>query len=198
MFKQLLFLCVASSAACGIASASPLTFSVSGQFSNSDVSGMLVAPNGIFSLVFSVDSNPAPLTGTVTSLGFDVPVNGFSYKLNNSLVSATASEIRFNTLGNGGLFDVTFGSGLTAEEFDFEGPQLFTGSTAAPVFSAGSFIITDWTFSDPANFDSQTPRSSTVSVLAAPEPSSVFLLAAGFIAFIGLNFRKSGRSRKAA
>lgn len=38
-----------------------------------------MSPSGLFTLKFVVDSTPTPLTGSVTSLGFDVPVEAFSY-----------------------------------------------------------------------------------------------------------------------
>jgi hypothetical protein len=194
MFKKALL--IAATAACGIASASSSYISVSGQFSNSDVANSLVAPNGTFALTFAVDDNPTPTSGSVTSLGFDLPVSAFSYKLNGSNVAAIPTEVRFNTGANGGLFDVIFGSGLSASEFDFEGDQLFGGTTSAPTFSNGTFALTDWTYSDPSNFDVQTPSSATVSVTATPEPSSILLMLSGLAtAFVGIAARKSRTAR---
>jgi hypothetical protein len=192
MIQKTLSLLATAIAACGIASADVLlSVSVSGQFSGSDVAdSSLVAPNGKFSLNFYVDSNPTPLAGTVTSLSFDVPVDGFSYKLNNVLVNVTPSEITFNTLANGGLFDVTFGSGLSASEFVFEGAQAFSGTTAAPVFTKGQFAMTSWTFSDPANYDFQTPVGAAANVAPVPEPSTILLLSSSLAVLISRKFRK--------
>jgi hypothetical protein len=189
MFKK--FLLIAATAACGIASASASYVSVSGQFSGSDTANSLVAPDGKFSLTFTVDNSPMPVSGSVTSLGFDLPVAGFSYSLNGTNVPVTPSEIRFNTGANGGLFDVTFGSGLNASEFDFEGAQLFGGTTSAPTFANGNFTFTGLTYSDPSNFDAQT-LSATASVTATPEPSSIWLMLSGIAtAFAGAAVRKS-------
>jgi hypothetical protein len=190
MFKKALL--IAATAACGIASASTSYVSVSGQFSGSDVANSLVAPNGTFSLSFAVDNNPAPISGSVTSLGFDLPGLAFSYELNGNNVPVTPSEIRFNTGANGGLFDVTFGAGLNASEFDFQGDQLFAGTTSAPTLANGTFALTGWTYSDPSNFDVQTPASASVSVTATPEPSSILLMLSGLAAaFMGVAARKS-------
>jgi PEP-CTERM motif len=190
MFKKALL--IAATAACGIASASTSYISVSGQFSGSDVANSLVAPNGTFSLSFAVDNNPVPTSGSVTSLGFDLPGLAFSYELNGNNVPVTPSEIRFNTGANGGLFDVTVGSGLNASEFDFQGDQLFGGTTSAPTFANGTFALTGFTYSDPSNFDVQTPTSASVSVTATPEPSSILLILSGLAAtFIGVARRKS-------
>jgi hypothetical protein len=190
MTKISLLLLAMSTAVCGIATARTLVVSASGHFSGSDVAGPLVAPNGLFSVSFAVDSNPIPLNGTVTSSGFDVPVASFHYMLNNLPVNVTPSEIRFDTLANGGLFDITIGSGLTASDFNFEGVQAFTGTTAAPVFATGQFAISNWTYSDPANFDSQTPASQTASISPAPEPSTVLLISGSLLVLIGRKFRK--------
>jgi hypothetical protein len=190
MFKKALL--IAATAACGIASASTSYVSVSGQFSGSDVANSLVAPNGTFSLSFAVDNNPAPTSGSVTSLGFDLPGLAFSYELNGNNVPVTPSEIRFNTGANGGLFDVTFDTGLNASEFDFQGDQIFGGTTSAPTFANGTFALTGLTYSDPSNFDVQTPASASVSVTATPEPSSILLILSGLAAtFIGAATRKS-------
>jgi hypothetical protein len=150
----------------------------------------------MFSLTFAVDDNPTPTSGSVTSLGFDLPVTGFSYELNGSNVSVTPSEVRFNSGANGGLFDVTFGTGLSSSELSFEGDQLFGGTTSAPTFANGTFMLTDWTYSDPSNFDVQTPTSATVSVTATPEPSSILLVLSGFAtALFGAVGRKSKLAR---
>ena len=174
--------------------ASTLVVSVSGQFAASDVASSIVTPNGAFSLSFDVDSNPTPLAGTVTTLGFDAPVLSFYYTLNGvRLPSLNPAEIHFDTLANGGLFDLTFGSGLSATQFVFEGPQIFGGTTAAPTFASNKFTLANWTVSDPQNYDSQSPASAFVTVAPAPEPSSVALFALATLATFALFRRKLTR-----
>jgi len=192
MIKKILFLFAAAIVGCGMASADLLlTVVASGQFSSSAIAdSSLVAPNGVFSFSFVVDSNPTPLSGSVTSLAFDVPVQGFSYKLNNVSESVTPSEITFNTLADGGLFDVTFGSGLSSSEFVFEGVQMFSGTTAAPVFALGNYALTSWTFSDPANYDFHTPVGATAGIDPVPEPSTIFLISSGLSVLMIQKFRK--------
>jgi len=194
MCKTLL-LYLLSVAACGLVTASPLYVSTSGVFSSSDSSGALVAPNKPFTLQFAVDTNPTPLSGTVTSLGFDVPVLAFSYSLNNVPVNASPREIRFSSLANGGLFDITFGSGLNAAEFAFEGPQIFSGSTSSPAFAVNKYPVSSWTYSDPINYDVETPVALSVAVTPTPEPSSILLLLCGGIALLTVSIQKSVRVR---
>ncbi len=195
MSKTSALLLVMSIAGCGIASADTLDVSVSGQFSNSDIAGPLVAPDGIFNLSFVVDSNPTPEAGTVTVNSFDAPITDFSYTLDGAPISATPSEITFETLANGGLFNVTFGSGLSAEEFSFEGDQAFSGNTSAPTFAAGSLSVSSWTYSDPNNYDFETPVALDAHIAPVPEPSSAFPILGGLVALIAVRFRKFGWAR---
>ena len=187
MLKKTLLFVAMSITAGGMANAATVVFDASGRFSGSDAADSLVTPNGIFFLSFAVSNTQAPLPGTVTSLGFDVPVAGFLYTLNNVAVNIAPSEIRFNTLANGGLFDVTIGTGLSSTEFDFEGVQAFSGTTAAPVFTTGTYTISDWNYSDPSNFDIETV--GTVSVVPTPEPSTILLVSCGLVALAGLKIR---------
>ena len=187
MMRKPLLLFMLSLAACGMASADFV--SASGQFSSTDTADSLVAPNGVFSLSFAVDSNPKPLAQSVTALSFDVPIEDFSYELNSIPVSVVPSEITFFTLGDGGLFNVTIGSGLTAEDFSFEGAQAFGGTTAAPTFAPGQYSVTSVTYSDPANFDFPAAIGE-VSVSPAPEPSTILLISCGLAAVTGRKFRK--------
>jgi hypothetical protein len=190
MIRKPLLLLILSVATCGIGSAGPLLFvSASGQFSSTDAADSLVAPDGIFSLSFAVDTDPTPLALSVTANSFDVPVEGFSYELNSVPVSVDPSEISFFTLADGGLFSVIIGSGFTAEEFSFQGDQAFSGTTAAPVFAAGQYDITAVMYDDPTNFDTPAPIGD-VSITPAPEPSTVLLISCGLAAVMGRKFRK--------
>ena len=180
-----------------MASAAQVTVSASGQFSSSVVADSpLVAPNGLFSLSFVTTNNPTRMARSVSSVGFDIPVDDFLYTLNGTSQSVTPGEITFNTLANGGLFNVTIGSGLTAEEFDFEGAQAFSGTTSAPVFATGTFAISSWTYSDPANFDVVTPASAAVSINPSPEPSTLLLISGGLMARSAGNSADVNQERK--
>lgn len=195
MPKNIALLCLLFTAGLGMASASTFYITTSGQFSSADTAGPLVSPNGTYTLTFEAVSNPTPVSGTVTGLGFDIPLGVFSYTLNHTAVGVTPSEIRFNTLANGGLFDVTIGSGLSAEEFDFQGVQAFTGTTSSPTISAGSFSISSFTYSDPVNFDSQTLGGASVQISATPEPASATLILGGLAALLVLRRSSFGWAR---
>ena len=198
MLRHLLpILMTAFLASCELANASTLVVSASGQFSNTDVSAPpLETPGGIFAFRFTVDSNP--VVSNVSPSGFDVSFTNFVYQLNNAPVNVAPDAIRFFTAANGGLFTLFFGpesgfvNGVPIPEFEFRGPQAFTGTTAAPIIPIGNSTVSSWTYSDARNFDSRSTPTVTVSVSPAPEPSSVFLGLAGCVALIAFNFRRMG------
>jgi hypothetical protein len=190
MLKRILLFSMATA---GMACASTVGISASGQFASSDIPNQFVSPNGHFSLAFTFDSAFTP--AAVTSVGFDVPVVSVTYTLNGTASTITPSEVRFNTAANGGLFDITFGSGLTAAQFDFQGAQAFTGTTSTPVFAPGSFSVSGWTFSDPQNFDPQSPTMQAATIVLTPEPVTAGSLLAGLAIMTAAGLRKSRRQR---
>jgi hypothetical protein len=187
--KNFLLIVAAFMAAASGANASVLFITESGVFSSTDTPNTLVAPGGTFSISFDVPSTGGAVSSTVTSAGFDVAFSNFSYKLNGATVNATPSDINFDTLGNGGGFEVDFGLGLTAQNFSITGAQMFTGTTAAPVFAIGSYSVSGVTYSDPGNFD-LVPTATNVSITAAPEPSTTLFVSLGTLALVGLSIRK--------
>lgn len=197
MYRRLLLFLLLATIPLATANSAPLYVTTSARFSTTDVASPLVTPNGLFVLTFGIDSNPTPLPGTVSTLGFDLPVSNVSYTLNGSAVNAVPTEIRFSTAANGGLFDVTFGSGLSASVFSFQGVQAFTGSVNNPVFTIGTYAITSWSFSDLSNFDAQTPSGLSAAITPVPEPASITLLAAGgVLVLLGCLARSRNTSSK--
>jgi len=160
--------------------ASSLAVSVSGVFDSSIAAGPLAAPNEPFSISFIMSTNPVVTNSTST--GFDVPFSSFRYTLNNTTVNMPAQYIEFFTGSSNGLLTFFFGpqsgyQGTTPiPEFEFDGPQAFTGTTSNPVFSAGSFTASDWIYSDASNYDQQTVSNSIVRLAPVPEPSTLYLL----------------------
>jgi hypothetical protein len=116
------------------------------------------------------------------------------YRLNGTVVNATPSEITFSTLANGGLFTVTYGSGLSAQQFSFQGAQIFGGTTSAPTFTTGSYAMSGFTYSDPANYDIESPASAVVSVTPTPEPASLCLMLTALAGVSAVSFFKKGKS----
>ena len=149
--------------------------SVSGQFSNvSQAATPLWAPNGTWALSFDVNSSPT--VTYPTTLSFDPQVSNFTYSLNGKSVAATLNYATFFTTNNSGLFSLYF-NGSSAPEFDFSGAQAFSGTTSSPTFSAGTYAVTGWDFTDSTGtYDSKAAPSSVVTLAPVPEPSSLMLL----------------------
>ena len=173
----------------GLAHASTLLVSVSGQFSSPSGNqvSQLWAPNATWSLSFDVESNPT--ASNTNTVGFDAPFSDFSYELNGSGVAASPASIRFATTGGLGLFTLFFGpesgysNGNPIPEFSFEGLQAFSNTVTSPVLSPGSFQVSDWTYSDAVNYDENTSPASIVTLTAVPEPADFWLLGISGLAF---------------
>ncbi len=171
-----------------LASASTLTITAGGTFSSTDTPDTYVTPNAMFSLSFLVNSNPVIPAGDFTTVSFDVPVADFEYTVNGTGVNVTPGEITFDTSANGGGFTVNFSNA----EFIFGGDQMFSGNTSSPVFAAGTFDSTGWTFLDNDNVDAGS-TSSFQSVQNTPEPSSFSILLCGCLALAAVGFKKTRR-----
>jgi hypothetical protein len=170
--------------------ASTLYVQTTGLFSSTDTADSFVIPGDTFKLSFVVNSSPVISPSNATSLSFDLPVIDFSYSLNGALVPSAAlpSELTFYTTADGGGFEVAFGP---STEFLISSSQIFSGSTTAPAFSAGSFANQSFLFLDSNNVDS---NSASVAVTPTPEPSSALLLLCG-VSLVAVGLRKSGSEK---
>jgi hypothetical protein len=100
------------------------------------------------------------------------------------------ASIRFFTASNLGMFTAFFGpqsgfsGGVPIPEFSFQGAQLFSGSTASPTLLAGTYPVSEFIYSDAANYDDRLPANFSLSVANVPEPSPLIALVLG-LALIG-------------
>ena len=79
-------------------------------------------------------SNPSPVSHTGTQTEISVQ-NGTQ---DAGGVTSSFATVLFFSIGNGGGFNTTPASNIISTQ----GPQLFTGSTSSPMFSAGTFDLT--------------------------------------------------------
>lgn len=181
--------------------AGTITYSVVGTYSAGMSTNTLdghpfTAPSAPWTLTFTVDQNPAPLS--VGAFSFTVPFSGLTYTLNGSDtgLSSSVSSIAFYPLANFGMFDVNF-TGVN-NYFGFTGPQMFTGTLAAPTMLTGSFLdnnsggsSTDGVFLNGTNLESLNGAVATGTLNAVPEPSTVVMLLGGALALAALRRRRA-------
>ncbi|HEY2119235.1 MAG TPA: PEP-CTERM sorting domain-containing protein [Candidatus Acidoferrum sp.] len=101
---------------------------------------------------------------------------GLSFTLNNVSVSENGAApvlatFDFFTLLDGGGFDLTLGKAMPINAF---GLAVFNGSLNSPTFLTGKFLLLDFGTGDDGSL-------GKLAVTHVPEPSSVGLLAIGFL-----------------
>jgi PEP-CTERM motif len=164
-----------------LTSASILAATVSGP---ANAATLLFEISGGRNLTFQLDSNPTPSSSQTffgeQSVFTDVPgtVNG---------ANTTISTISFGT----GIFAVLSinAPGLDFTQFAGGGP-LFTGPGSAPVFSPGTFQLTNAFFPS-----SNSTLVISEQVAAVPEPATWAMMLIGF-GFVGGAMRAAKRKQK--
>jgi hypothetical protein len=160
-------LCIAGSLVAGTARADLLLFSFK---------------SGSDSASWEQSSNPTPFGITSDGIGVDVQ-NGTE----TTAFAGTESfpYVAFDTPAGDGGFRTQTGDFVTT------GPQLFTGTEANPIFSAGTYDLSYLNLSD----DAFVPGLLTVTVESAsvvPEPASWALFCVGLL---GLGLVRGVRTR---
>ena len=135
-------------------------------------------------VTFILDSNPIP-NSSQTFLGEQSVFTDVTGTVNGA--AATIPTISFGT----GIFATLSinASGLEFTQFAGGGP-LFTGTGSAPVFSAGTFQLTNPFFPS-----SNSTLVISEQVAAVPEPSTWALMLLGF-GFVGGALRAAKRQQK--
>lgn len=151
---------------------------------------------GKFTARFTINTATPP--SIVLSTGFRYNGIPISYTLPNGSTVFTDSGpfdgITFQTLNNQGGFFAGFldAAGAFNNRIQIFGPQLFSGTTAAPQLLTGTFLLSDI----PRNLTTDplqvNYRLTVTDVSAVPEPGSWALMLAGF-GLIGFALRRNAR-----
>jgi PEP-CTERM motif len=157
----------------------PYTVSSSGTFNGSAPTTTLTAPNQTWSFSFLIDSNPVPIA-TFSSNRTELPISGFAYRLNGSLVSTNYASMVFSLLSNGGGF------ASPQVDFDLYAPQMFSGTLASPTILPGVYTLVS-----PSVINGASVVGAQVTIASAvPEPASVGLSLFGLVG-LGLLRRRT-------
>ena len=142
-----------------------VTITVSGTYDAASVTNTYTAPNAHWMLSFQVDNQPSVFTTTANE--FRTHYRNAVFTLNGATVPVTGDTVVFSKTYS---FNVFLDSPVNTQ-FGVQGPQLFTGSTANPTITTGSFTPTGITSAttnpDSGFFWGTSTANSNIAVAAA-------------------------------
>jgi hypothetical protein len=180
----------------GSLSASNITIGAGGTFTAATGTSTFSAPDETWSFSFAVDPQPAVSNASPDNY-FDVAFTDFNYSLNNSPVTITPVDIRFFSASQFGGFNICFITACSffddpANGLEFEGPQMYQGSTSTPTMLVGDFTAAFVDeFADSIEYNQ--PSHQAIMATATPEPSVIWPCVTAFLlALAGQRARQRG------
>jgi hypothetical protein len=132
---------------------------------------------------WELPASPTIPPSDATEFSFVIP--NLTYSVNGVVTTLFPNHFDFLTTSDGGGFalintlDPSFGLHVAVDEF---GPQLFEGSTSAPTFLPGTYMLT-----------SAKNGPGTLTITSVPEPSDLLLIASGLLTLLCLGFVRLGK-----
>jgi hypothetical protein len=165
-------------AAAGIASASTVSYVVSGSFDSGAPETTLTAPDTPFQVTFTLPEDPVPFS--YTSDFFEVDPTDAIYSLGGTVVPLSKADVVFWDTAISGLIDVELWHATDFVDLQFFGAQIFQGATSSPTLLLGTFPadgagwVTD-SLTGGEILSGQVQASAT----GTPEPVSALLVGCG-------------------
>jgi hypothetical protein len=178
-------------ACAGIAQAG-MIYTLTGTLSSNAPDTDLLTPNAPFSAVFTIAEPTAPYNWSSNQSNLNV---GLTYQLSGSPLTTFLPGVTLWTSGAGGGYSLIFlDSNGNRIGLHMSGPQMFTGSTDAPVLVPVTFTATSgtWAYYNPDGSIITSGPFTNAQFSSVPEPSSLSLFAAAIVA--GVAFRRRQRS----
>ena len=159
--------------------AQPVRITIDGAFLGaSPIAGVRTGP---FQLTFDTALRPAPTN--IGSAWFELTGLTADFLQNGATTRVTGMSGFFTSEVLGGF---SFGQTGQPVLLATQGAMLFTGSLSAPVFTLGTFAVSDLSIPLPAT----AQRITIASVAVVPEPSAGVLVATGLLVAGGLLRRR--------
>lgn len=143
---------------------------------------LLFTLSGARNATFQLDSNPVPTTSSTSFIGKQIQFSNVAGTFNG--VAGIAPSISFGT----DLIAALNINGTSLGFTQFAGPAIFTGPAASPIFSPGTFQLTNFVFGG-------ATLTVTETVAAVPEPATWAMMITGF-GFVGGAMRNRQRKTK--
>jgi hypothetical protein len=133
------------------------------------ITGVPNAGNVPFLLTFSEPVMSTSLDTTVTVAGI----------ASGSIINVPGAEVRFCSKADEGLLNVIFNVNNNSYDFNFLGPQIYSGNNAPFTLLTGTFPATSATVVKLNNTFLAISGSTVTATTATPEPATLALLGFG-------------------